>query len=156
MEFTFNSQGDVSEYREQWLLGSEQEEDLTDEEVRELMANDDAYFNRRYDLLCDTVNNELKSLGTVRSLFYIEGENIGWQGKSGQRVVQLRNASELIDLLTPDGAWSVTVKSDDEALYMTFSHHDSPTGEPYTVTSIPSDAAEAWDEGGEQAALEAL
>lgn len=66
--------------------------------------------------------------------YVISGKDMGWMNRSGSRIID--NYDELFDVIQVDGDWTQywpDNASSNSELVVTLSHHDSPTGETYTV-----------------------
>jgi len=99
-----------------------------------------------YDCDCATINQnhaaELwdtwKNLNPAPYEWYIiNGESMGWQNRSGTRGIE--EDQEPYDVIQVNSEWTQTwPEAEDyaagEPLTIGLSHHDSPTGETYTIT----------------------
>jgi len=70
---------------------------------------------------------------------FIEGRNMGWQNRSGDGTITLSESMDLFNDITPKATdftyYIYKLSSDSDNVYrVTISHHDSPTGESYTIT----------------------
>lgn len=148
--FEYDSEGSIEEYREYWL----DENGLSDEEVINRMANDDMYFEHMFNELVHAIETELDALGSS-DVYFVSGQNISWQGLSGERMFAWADGSELVQTLTPDnGAFNMKVSRTSDSLSIVVGHHDAR--EVFTVSAVPDDVEDVYYEEGETAAIEAL
>ena len=68
--------------------------------------------------------------------WYVEGRNMGWRNRSGHARVYLGGWRDFYSKLLPDTQLSLEMHKDGRGLKFTIWHHDSPTGEFYTMTPI--------------------
>ena len=65
----------------------------------------------------------------------IEGKNMGWQNRSGSKLVDTDDALTLIRAITPNAECTYKATYDSPKFFeIILSHHDSPTGEFYKVS----------------------
>ena len=70
---------------------------------------------------------------------FIEGINMGWQNRSGEKTITLTEQMDLFNEIIPENTdltyYIYKLSSDEENVYRArLSHHDSPMGEDYTIT----------------------
>ena len=67
--------------------------------------------------------------------FRVEGRNLGWQNRSGYFTAV--DAEQCMEILFDfNTEWNMTVKEYKAKIEITRYHHDSPTGEFLTITTI--------------------
>lgn len=152
---------DVDYYREAWLkpnMSEEELEQLSDQEIREKAWEDQLYWEFEYEHFNDRVTTLMKEVTKQYKhgdMVHVSGSGIGWRNHSGERIFCLNDMNDIIDKVTPDAQCSIEVsKIGDKKLQFTVYHHDSPTGEVYTVTPVYAETARTFMDRGEKKALE--
>lgn len=77
----------------------------------------------------------LQHINPDSSNYISRGRNIGWTKKSGEIGVNVTDADDLLQKLTPRGSWSLTATLNEEqnSITLELRHHDSLTGETHTL-----------------------
>jgi len=88
------------------------------------------------DLKEEELSKGLNRINPTGIKFKSDGENVGWQNKSGETVVEIANGRELLQKLTPDSPWNLEAELGDKTMRLRLSHHDSPTGETHELTAL--------------------
>ena len=67
---------------------------------------------------------------------FVEGRNIGWRNLSGSMSFTLNDTNDIWRRTTPNTDFSLEIRSTDDGnkYEAVCYHHDSPTGEHYTIT----------------------
>jgi hypothetical protein len=110
-----------------------------EDELEELLRD---YFNSDTDMevhledFYNGVDEKMKALGNTGK-WHAEGRNMGWRNRSGEKNFKADDAKELMQKILPDTDTHVYVYDAEGGMDMTVYHHDSPTGEFYTVKPIP-------------------
>ena len=107
----------------------------------EKAAQESAYQNS--DVFQDAWDNEADLLGETLAqksptgLWHVEGHNLGWQRRSGEKDVVMKNPSdgkEFLSAVLPNtNQLSYKVWDDGAGISMTVWYHDAPTGSNYTA-----------------------
>lgn len=105
------------------------------DEINELDPNFDCDCFEEGKLYAQQTWAQWKELNPSPIEWYlIEGKNMGWMNRTGTKIID--DYDEIFDLLQINGDWSQYWPENVESgqdLVILFSHHDSPTGETYTV-----------------------
>tara|TARA_R100000005_G_C4869113_1_gene126532 strand:- start:215 stop:538 length:324 start_codon:yes stop_codon:yes gene_type:complete len=67
---------------------------------------------------------------------FVEGKDLGWQNLSGEKTFILKKTDQIWRELTPrsaDFSFKIEDTNDDHVFQAICSHHDSPTGEKFTL-----------------------
>ena len=67
---------------------------------------------------------------------FVEGKDMGWRNLSGEKTFTLKKTDQIWRELTPrsaDFSFKIEDTNDDHVFKAVCSHHDSPTGETFTL-----------------------
>ena len=67
---------------------------------------------------------------------FVEGKDLGWKNLSGEKTFILKETDQIWRELTPrsaDFSFKIEDTNDDHVFQAICSHHDSPTGEKFTL-----------------------
>ena len=86
------------------------------------------------DLLEDLTEG-MKQVEGYNCYWHIEGSNIGWQNRSGYKNFEAETGRELLHEILPNTACNgkIAIEESSNEIDITLYHHDSPTGEFYTL-----------------------
>lgn len=152
----YDSDGSFEEYRD-WWLDSEDRNNLSDDEILDRMVEDTLYHEESFELFIQDLQFLLERLNTVRNLFFITGDNVGWRGMSGEGFERISEPRELVDTITPNsGSFRVqyTFNESDTTIHFKVSSHDSPSGSVFRVMPVGKAVEQAFETDGRKAALE--
>lgn len=134
------------------------------DEIQQSVYEDRVLWEHEWEMFKECVAGLIREIGKryKYEVYHVHGSRIGWRNLAGARMFNLcGNPAGIIDMVTPDkGDVTIEVSRTRDgrtpALQFTIYHHDSPTGENYTVTPVYANAARTFLNEGGQAAREVL
>ena len=112
-----------------------------DDDLIEYITSDNTLFDSEWEYTVDSVTNIFREAGKDFAYMWgILGKNMGWRNLSGEKKAKISNWEELRDGVFPKTSdFSFELKEGDKegSFDLTIWHHDSPTGEFYTL--IPAE-----------------
>jgi len=113
-------------------VGDLKESEVTEEIIDEIVWRDDFLPGDAWEQFEDHMTYFDKYSGKT---FHIEGSNISWQNRSGEKVIDVVDGMDLFKAIQLDTDFTVRFwrDSDDKpgVYHARMSHHDSPMGEHY-------------------------
>jgi hypothetical protein len=117
--------------------------------------DDDIY---QMDEFFNSLDEELTKLGRGGNTWLIKGEDMGWQGRSGEMEVEITDGRDFYHKVLPRTDMTIHVwehkfeQPSVMGLYMSVSHHDAPTGESYYCmpTGVEGTASDVFKETKEE------
>jgi len=89
-----------------------------------------------YEYQCKVLGDMLDDINPDSNEFRVEGQNIGWRNLSGEDTMILTSGESLLRKIVPNTTmWNLEATQHEDMLSITLSHHDSPTGEVYSVVA---------------------
>lgn len=111
-------------------------ETITAEYNSQAEIDDEQLDRDNWESFIKTMNTIMRKIDTDElNSWILKCDNIGWQNRSGYKVVEASDALSLILEMTPttECRYKVTYDSP-EYFEIIMYHHDSPTGENYKVS----------------------
>ena len=157
-------QTEITESRVKDLM--EQDSDLTEDKAWQLASEDSDYFSFEWDYVTECFSEILQKVTSRytnkikgkydKAYFYVTGQNLGWRGRSGFKVVEASNGLDLIRGVLPDTecTWFVHLPVDrrEPLVVINNYHHDSrfsgTKGEWYHIRPMKAEAVDYWIENG--------
>ena len=106
-------------------------EDITDEEIEKFFWNEydkDIYWEF-FEM--DLENEFSKDIGKE---VYVEGRNMGWRNRSGEKTFTLNKTIDMFREIAPQCDLTYLMTRDENGEYeVRIAHHDSPMGEMYNI-----------------------
>lgn len=87
-----------------------------------------------YEDFIEVLDEYIEMVEGYTGYWRAEGRNIGWQNREGFLVYEADNGEDLILRIIPKSDCRLSVKSFRDRIEVSVFHHDSPTGEFYTIT----------------------
>lgn len=143
------------------VMKMEENDNRPIEDIRQSVYEDQLFWEHEWEIFRLRVSELIREVGKryKYGVYHVRGSQIGWRNHSGARLFDLSDdPASIVEKVTPTGG-DVTIevvrKRDGytPALHFTVYHHDSPTGESYTVTPVYADIARRFLHDGEQAAM---
>ena len=126
-------QRNKGEYQENYTNGLDDRELelITDEEIEE-------FFWKDYDssIYFETFEIDLEEEFTkhIGKEVYVEGKNMGWRNRSGEKTFTLNETMDMFREIAPECDLTYLMTKDDNGEYeVRIAHHDSPMGEYYNL-----------------------
>lgn len=112
--------------------------DVYREEALNTWSPDDDHLGFRWEAFEEELNNIVCDMESKAdsNMYLIEGRNIGWRNREGYKVVKLETGRDLLDAVTPKSEYTLEVFEEKKGISIRLYHHDSPTGESYTVEPL--------------------
>lgn len=122
----------VSEGRAEGQKDSEIEDSIS-----KSLYDDQDLWDTWWDDFMSGLDELMQKYAKKFNMWDVSGRNMGWQHRSGEKRVQLKNARELIDETFPQTNQFTAYFYDNGAGFdATVSHHDAPMGEGRTYTPV--------------------
>tara|TARA_R100000742_G_C4228090_1_gene50269 strand:- start:22 stop:525 length:504 start_codon:yes stop_codon:yes gene_type:complete len=116
-------------------VGDLKESEVTEDIVNDVVCRDEHLPGDAWEQFEDHMTYFDKYSGKT---FHIEGSNVGWQNRSGEKVIDVVDGMDLFKAIEVNTDFSVRFwKESDDApgvYWASLSHHDSPMGETYEFT----------------------
>jgi hypothetical protein len=112
-------------FREKWG-------DLLESKAFDDACGDRDLTTRAWDDLCEALGEMLEEK-SPDGLFYVTGRNMGWQHRSGYKVIETSDGAEFLQKLLPKTDCTFRIFDLGDELSIWNAHHDAPTGEGYSV-----------------------
>jgi hypothetical protein len=111
----------------------------TENEAFEMAITDSDWMEWEFEDFKDQLKSILDDI-SPEGRFYVEGRNMGWRRLSGHAEIEASSAENYMEKAFPktsewtfQGSYDAAKKALEYRLY----HHDSPTGEIYSVYASP-------------------
>ena len=105
---------------------------ITDKEVEEHFYNDAYHHEIHKEQFLYDLNEEFMEY--VDEEVFVEGRNMGWRNRNGHKQFTLRRGEDMFYKIAPECDLTYKIeKVKDREYKVRISHHDSPTGEFYTI-----------------------
>jgi len=106
-------------------------EDITDDEIEE-------FFWEEYDksIYWEMFEMDLEEEFTdyIGKEVYVEGKNMGWRNRSGEKTFTLNETMDMFHKIVPECDLTYSMEKVKEGKYeVRIAHHDSPMGEIYNI-----------------------
>ena len=113
----------------------EEDPELSESDAWERAAGDHDLFTMEWDQLLEDLQEKMDEYNPDGKDWFIRGENLGWQNRSGTMRVGENKAQAFLWKFLPDTDKTFKIWIDDEkrAFSITCWHHDSPMGEQYYI-----------------------
>ena len=105
---------------------------MIEEEAYSHACDDYGLLSFEWDDVCDSLTNWLEELDKGNG-FRVEGRKLGWMNRDGYLEVGECKGKDFLSKVLPDTECTFTIEKHADRLEIKNSHHDSPTGEYYTV-----------------------
>tara|TARA_R110000824_G_scaffold361166_1_gene549112 strand:+ start:86 stop:568 length:483 start_codon:yes stop_codon:yes gene_type:complete len=116
------------------ILGDEEKDPktITDIEIKEHFENDYYIGEYHFEYFRDDLEEEFKQ--HIGKTIYVEGRNMGWRNRTGHKEFVLNKGEDIFHEIAPECDLTYYITKREENEYeLRMSHHDSPTGEYYTL-----------------------
>ena len=100
---------------------------LSNEDIINIMLSDEDYLTEQYKQFCLELTNELNNLNSESNIYKID--NSGFESKN----IEFIDGEDLVNKLTPNIDWFMTVKVYENKICITIEHHENIHYEEYTV-----------------------
>lgn len=116
-----------------------EEEGMTEEEASSAFSDSDIY-EWAWDDFVDMITDLMHEMPNYTGYWHVEGWNLGWRNDTGYADIQADDGRTLLQGILPktDVTLQVT-KPDEGTMLIKCWHHDSPTGEYYSIVVDPDD-----------------
>jgi hypothetical protein len=116
-----------------------EEEGMTEEEASSAFSDSDIY-EWAWDDFVDMITDLMHEMPNYTGYWHVEGWNLGWRNVTGYADIQADEGLTLLRGILPktDVTLQVT-KPDEGTMLIKCWHHDSPTGEYYSIVVDPDD-----------------
>ena len=105
---------------------------ITKDEIEDHFYNDIYVFEIHKDQFLNDLNDEFMEY--VDEEVFVEGRNMGWRNRTGYKQFTLRRGEDMFYKIAPECDLTYYIeKVKDREYEVRISHHDSPTGEYYTI-----------------------
>jgi hypothetical protein len=84
----------------------------------------------------DAITKLMSNIKKNTGYWHVEGKNMGWRNLSGYKNAKASTSEELFSEIMPNTEYNGRVEASPKSLEITLYHHDSPTGEFYSVNPI--------------------
>ncbi len=95
------------------------------------------FLDEDWALLTDSLTTVLDEINPD-GLWYVEVENFGWRNLSGLKIFKSSHGRHFLSEILPECECTFKIFRDGNTLTIENYHHDSPTGEWYTITQYES------------------
>jgi hypothetical protein len=116
-------------------VGDLKESEVTEDIVNDVVWRDEMLPGDAWEEFEDHMTYFDKYSGET---FSVIGTNMGWQNRTGQKDVEVRDGMDLFKAIEVNSDFNVRFWRDSDSkpgvYYASMSHHDSPTGETYEFT----------------------
>jgi len=123
----------ITEAQVEFMKETGEYENLTDDELYGIASQDSFIFADAWDDMLDTLDEQFFNVQQV-PVYEIEGSNIGWQNLHGRGIREIQDARDFFRQVMPKTQITIRIYKEEERINIWCAHHDSPTGETYTVT----------------------
>ena len=106
---------------------------ITDEEIEEYFWSD---YDREIYWESFEMDIEIEFSKHIGKEVYVEGRNMGWRNRSGEKTFTLNETIDMFREIAPqcDLTYLMTRNDEDHGEYeVRIAHHDSPMGEVYNI-----------------------
>lgn len=113
-----------------------EEEKVTRENAEAMATLNQELYSDHWEYVEEQITAGMESINTEYKSWCIGGQGMGWQRRSGLKLVSyedMHTGRQLLQQILPRGEVTFTIWFDGEHFWMTASHHDAPTGESYTI-----------------------
>jgi len=110
------------------------EENVTEDDARGYAELNQELYTDHWEWIEEQLTEDMESINSDHRPWCIKGEGMGWQRRSGEKVIRADGGRHLLRAILPTGDVTFTIWFDGEHFWMTASHHDAPTGESYIIT----------------------
>lgn len=115
--------------------------------VRQWVWEDHELFRHQWEYFQEHLTEVMKERGLDEVALLVHGYRMTWQNLSGHKVIHAETGEELLKEILPDTECYVWVyEGGDDTLDMKVSHHDSPTGELYTIQDVSDEYCTTCEE----------
>jgi len=105
---------------------------ITKDEIEDHFYNDIHVFEIHKEQFLYDLNDEFMEY--VDEEVFVEGRNMGWRNRTGHKQFTLRRGEDMFYKIAPECDLTYKIeKVKDREYKVRISHHDSPTGEFYTI-----------------------
>ena len=126
-------QNDKKEFLTNRLWDEDREVDsVTDKEIEEHFKNDYYIGVDHWDFFREDLEEEFRK--HIGKTIYVEGRNMGWRNRSGEKTFILNKTIDMFREIAPECDLTYYIEKVSNNEYSAkIAHHDSPTGEYYAI-----------------------
>tara|TARA_R100000654_G_C2677653_1_gene126887 strand:- start:586 stop:1035 length:450 start_codon:yes stop_codon:yes gene_type:complete len=124
-------QKNKTEYQQIYCSEVREIEDISDQEIEEFFWGD--YDKSIYWEMFE-IDLEEEFTKQIGKEVYVEGKNMGWRNRSGEKTFTLNETIDMFREIAPKCDLTYLMTKDDNGEYeVRIAHHDSPMGETYNI-----------------------
>tara|TARA_R110002110_G_scaffold11117_1_gene53945 strand:- start:578 stop:1039 length:462 start_codon:yes stop_codon:yes gene_type:complete len=124
---------DKQEYLVSILMDEERDpESVSDKEIEEHFYSDYYIGDHCFEFFRDNLEEEFTQY--IGKEVYVEGSNMGWRNRSGEKTFTINETIDMFREIAPECDLTYKMEKVNEGEYeVRIAHHDSPMGEYYNL-----------------------
>ena len=118
-------------------MSDEAYEGSTREDVIDSIDTDAQYWEDRWDYMLQDLEDRMNAITMGGDGYWkAVGTRMGWRNLTGEKYFRADNAKDFLSAILPDTECTFKFYRNPRGFKMVAYHHDSPTGEFYTITKV--------------------